>query len=99
MSLVRGVPAIKIDRDEHGTLYRVAAFKPDQASLDVRKDTKRRLDPSPHVDVWWDRGVRKDDEVLVIRQENGGNRADVIAITQGQAMDLLHAVALCIKDI
>jgi hypothetical protein len=93
------MPAIKVERDEHGALYRVAAFTPDQASLDVRKAVGRRLEASPHIDVWWDRGVRKDDEVLVIRQENGGNRADVIAMTQGQAMDLLHAVALAIKDI
>lgn len=90
--------AVKVWRDEHGALYRVPAFTPDTASLDVRKDTKRKLTSKPHVDCWWDRGVRRDDEDLILRQENAPDRADVITITQGQAYDLIHALGWLIKD-
>ncbi len=91
--------AVKVWRDEHGALYRVPAFTPSKdASLDVRKDPKRKLEPKPQVDCWWDRGVRKDDEQLVLRQENSTDRADVIIITQGQAYDLIHALGWLIKD-
>jgi hypothetical protein len=81
-----------VSRDEHGALYRVPAFTPD-------KKYAAKLDASPHIDVWWDRGARKDDEVLMIRQENTRTHADVVSLTLGQAFDLLHALASAIKDI
>jgi hypothetical protein len=94
------VPAVKVHRDEHGALYRVQPFTPDQHSLDVRKDPSRKLQATPGVDVWWDRDFpRKDNELVVLRQENDPKRADVIQITQGQVYDLIHALGWVIKDI
>lgn len=94
------MPAVKIERDEYGALYRVQAFTPDIASLDVRKNPGRRLTAIPHIDVWWDRdAIKRDDELLLLRQVNGDKRADVITLTMGQAYDLLHAVGSAIKDI
>lgn len=86
--------ACQVVRDEHGALYRVPPYSPPQT---------QKLPPKhgvPHIDVWWDRdAVHKDDELLMLRQENTDQHADVITLTLGQAFDLLHAVACCIKDI
>lgn len=79
--------------DKHGTLYRVGAFIPDPTLVRSKKLIAR-----PCVDVWWDRDHKdKSDEDLIIRQDNG-EKADVIILTQGQAMDLLRAVAAALLD-
>jgi hypothetical protein len=80
----------KVIRDEHGALYRVPAFTPKPENL-------TKLEPRPNVDVWWDRGTKKSDEDLYIRQDNGA-KADVIVLTLGQAYDLIHALGSCIMD-
>ena len=68
---------------------------------------------SPRVDVWWNRGLRKrvlrrtkDDvltltenrEELVLRQENGRLRADVVVVTPGQAYDLIDALCRALEN-
>lgn len=84
----------QVIRDEYGALYRVPAYlPPDNQKLPPK-------DKLPQIDVWWDRdAVKHDDELLMIRQENEPTRADVITLSLGQAYDLLHAIACCIKDI
>jgi hypothetical protein len=79
----------KKSSDEHGTLYRVPAFVP---------QSKGKLQPRPHIDVWWDRGSKRSDEDLIIRQENRTDGADCIFLTLGQAYDLIHALGCLIMD-
>lgn len=84
--------AAKVIRDENGTLHRVPRAPPYTTPRGLK------LDGTPSVDVWWDREpMHKADEQLIIRQENGGDRADVIVISQGQAHDLLQAVAMALN--
>jgi hypothetical protein len=77
--------------DEHSTLYHVPAFVPQIKNL-------KHMVPRPPIEVWWDRDAkRKDDEDLLIRQDNG-DKADVITLTLGQAYDLIHALGSLIMD-
>ena len=86
--------ACRVIRDEHGALYIVPAYEPPKNQKLPPKE------PRPRIDVWWDRdAIKRDDELLMIRQENAVDKADVVTLTLGQAYDLLHAVACAIKDI
>jgi hypothetical protein len=79
--------ACQIIRDTFGTLYRVPA------APHVKTPVGQRIDGSPSVDVWWDRDLtQKNDETLMIRQENMENRADVVSLTLGQVYDMIHAL-------
>lgn len=82
----------RVIRDEHGNLYRIPA------QTKVKTPGGQWLPGAPSVDVWWDRdvGPRRNNEHLLIRQENGGNRADVITLTLAQAYDLMHALGCAI---
>mgnify|MGYP000175519507 CR=1 FL=1 len=83
--------ACKAIRDTHGTLWRVPA-------ANTVKIKGKLIDGAPQIDVWWDRDVAfKDNEHLIIRQENATDRADVLTLTLAQAYDLLHAIATAIK--
>jgi hypothetical protein len=46
------------------------------------------------VEVWWSRDGAKADETIIIRQEwPGRDTAEVLEVTQGQAYDLMKALA------
>jgi hypothetical protein len=82
----------KKSSDEYGTHYVVPAFVPTE-----RKNLKHMV-PRPQIDLWWDRDAkRKDDEEIILRQENG-KHVDLITMTLGQAYDTLHAIACLIMD-
>lgn len=87
------MPCQKVS-DEHGTLYRVPAYAPKEPVKGMS------LTPRSHVDVWWDREAhpKRYDEEIIIRQENGTDRADVITITLGQVYDLIHALGALVMD-
>lgn len=80
--------ACRVIRDTHGTLYRIPK------ATTVQTPGHQLLPGSPHVDVWWDRdmGPKRNDEQLLIRQENEASRADVITLTLGQVYDMIHAL-------
>jgi hypothetical protein len=86
--------ACQVHRDDKGALYRVPAYEPPKTQ---KLPPKHKV---PHIDVWWDRdAVKRDDELLMLRQENGTEQADVITLSLGQAFDMLHAISEAIKDI
>ena len=81
-----------VSRDEHGALYRVPEFLPKE------KNTSS-IYFHPHIDVWWDRdGKDMSNEDVIIRQENGADRADVLCLTLGQVYDLIHALGCLVMD-
>lgn len=86
--------ACKVIRDKFGAEYIVPAHEPKPINRDIFQG-----DPVPEVRLWWDRGTRKEDELITIRQECQRDRADVIVMTLGQAYDALHAIMCLIKDI
>jgi hypothetical protein len=48
----------------------------------------------PLVEVWWSRDGKRADETIIIRQEWAGrDTAEVLEVTQGQAYDLMKALA------
>lgn len=85
--------ACSVHRDENGTGWRVPAARA------VKTKGGKTYEGCQAVEVWWDRDVtNKSDENIILRQERGGGEpADVIQITLGQAYDLLHALGWAIK--
>jgi hypothetical protein len=79
--------ACRVIRDTHGTLYRIPE------AVHVKTPGKQMLPGCASVDVWWDRdiGPKRNDETLLIRQDNAG-KPDVIELTLGQVYDLIHAL-------
>ena len=53
-----------------------------------KKENAAKINTSPGVDLWWTYDPKKRDELLILRQENSDDRADVIYVTLGQAFDL-----------
>lgn len=63
----------------------------------------------PEITVWWSRGPRKRvkdargtavtkmDEYVLIRQSDGGKRADVVFASQGQLYDVVHALSQALE--
>lgn len=79
------MPAKSI-KDTYGTLWRIAAAATQQLP------NGKKSQGVPHIDVWWDRDMKdKPGELLVIRQENEKDRADVIMLSLGQLYDLIDA--------
>lgn len=78
---------IKIDRDANGTSYTIPA------SETVKTPGGTMLPGRPELNAWWARRLKsRADETLIIKQENMGDRADVIELTLGQVYDLIDAL-------
>lgn len=78
---------VKRTSDAHGTSYTIDA---DNAM--TPGGIKRP--GCPLVEVWWSRDGKKADETIIIRQEWAGrDTAEVVEVTQGQAYDLMKALA------
>lgn len=53
----------------------------------------------PSVEVWWSRDGAKADETMIIRQEwPGRDTAEVLEVTQGQAYELMKALAYAMES-
>lgn len=65
------------------------------ASYEVTQDG-----PCAPVSLWWERDpTKRQNEVILIRQETpGAEYADVLAITHGQAYDLIACLCKAIED-
>jgi hypothetical protein len=73
---------VKRTSDKHGTSYIIDA------------DGLKVTPGCPLVEVWWSRDGAKADETIIIRQEWAGrDTAEVLEVTQGQAYDLMKALA------
>jgi hypothetical protein len=79
---------VKRTSDKHGTSYII-----DADGLKVTPGGQTRPG-CPLVEVWWSRDGAKADETIIIRQEWAGrDTAEVLEVTQGQAYDLMKALA------
>lgn len=82
----------RVNRDQQGAQY-IVPPEPHKIT-----PGRQRLDGRSGVAVWWDRGTKKNDEEVYIRQENEAKRADVIVLTMGQVYDLIHALNKMIEE-
>lgn len=83
--------ACEVKKDAKGTHWRIPAFSP----KDKLKNT-----PCAVVDAWWSRDSKhKANEVLVIRQENTTQTADLIMLELGQVYDLIDALNKAVESI
>jgi hypothetical protein len=76
-------PRCRIERDGDGTAYIV-----ERDGVDTEE-----------VCVWWSRTTKdKAVECLTLRQETGGDNADVLMLSLGQAYDLIDALNRAVMD-
>jgi hypothetical protein len=79
---------VKRTTDQYGTSYIIDA---DPA---VQTPGGQWRPGCPLVEVWWSRDKANADETIIIRQHVAGReKADVVEVTQGQAYDLMKALA------
>lgn len=72
--------------DPHGTSFHI----PEVDTMVTPGGTL--LPGSASVEVWWSKLFKRDQEKLLIRQENNTDRADVVEVTLGQLFDLIDAL-------
>jgi hypothetical protein len=84
---------LRIERDAHGTSYFI-----DEAPA-VKTPGGQFRPGCPLVEVWWSRNGKKADETIIIRQHyKDRSTADVLEVTQGQAYDLMGALAKAMEN-
>lgn len=83
----------KVERDKHGSLFIVPA---DNSMKTPRGQQLRGI---PELHVWWARYFKdRDDETLIIKQENLDDRSDVVEVTFGQLYDLIDALNKAVEN-
>lgn len=85
--------ACKATRDKNGTQFLIPESKPG-------KTAGGHVFPgSAELQVWWARRFKdRNNETLMIRQENSNKKVDLIELTLAQAYDLHHALGCAIMD-
>ena len=85
--------ACRVSRDANGTSYTIPK------SPVVKTPGGTILPGSSELAVWWARRFKtRAEETLIIKQENMGDRADVIELTLGQVYDMIEALNKAVEN-